>query len=181
MMKPTNIPLQPVSTPRAKVQVCVPMNRRLAASFWLAAMVALLAIPQARAVELDCLVKPEMYVELSSSVNSVIEKILVESGDSVKKGQPLVKLESSVERARLKLARLSAKSVSEIKQRKQQLLYAKGYLQRMKDLLKKNSISEYENDKAATEVALAQIELDKANEKWTVDRRILSWPKSNLP
>ena len=76
---------------------------------------------QPRAAELDCLVKPEMYVELSSPVDSVLEEFLVKTGDTVVKGQPLVQLESSVEKARVKLAGLHARSASDVENRRVQL------------------------------------------------------------
>ncbi len=133
---------------------------------WMLLMLALVfGISAPRAAELDCLVKPEMYVDLSSPVDSVLEEILVETGDTVAKGQPLVRLEASVEKAKVKLARLQARSNSDIKNREEQLRYAKQYAKRMQDLLQQNSVSQYEKDKAETEVALAQIELDKAKEK----------------
>ncbi len=119
----------------------------------------------ARGAELDCLVKPQVYVELSSPVDSVLEEILVQTGDIVERGQPLAQLEASVERARVKLARLQAKSDSDVQNRREQLRYAKRYLKRMVELLEQNSVSQYEKDKAETEVALAQIELNKAREK----------------
>lgn len=148
--------------------------------FCLLLLVVLIASPRARAAELDCLVKPEMYVELSSPVDSVIEKIMVDTGDTIARGQPLAQLEASVERAKVKLARLQAKSLSEIKNRKEQLRYAKRYYKRMADLLEKNSISEYEKDKAETEVTLAQIELSKANEKWRIAQVNLELAQTQL-
>ena len=109
----------------------------LSCLLWLA---VLMASPRARAAELDCLVKPEMYVELSSPVDSVMEQVLVDTGDTVTRGQPLVQLEASVERAKVKLAKLQAKSVSDIKNRKEQLRYAKQYHARMANLLSQNSV-----------------------------------------
>ena len=44
-------------------------------------VVVLLLSPSTQAAQLDCLVKPEMYVELSSPVDSVLETILVDTGD----------------------------------------------------------------------------------------------------
>jgi len=126
---------------------------------------ALLLSPSARSAQLDCLVKPEMYVELSSPVDSVLETILVDTGDYVTSGQTVATLESSIEKARVKLARLHANSVSGINNRKVQLQYAQRYDQRMADLFSKNSVSQYERDKAETEVLLAEIELKKANEE----------------
>ena len=79
----------------------------------------------AGAAELDCLVKPEMYVEVSSPVVSVLEEILVDTGDVVEQGQPLAKLEASVEKARVKMAQLQVDHVSDIENRKVQLQYKK--------------------------------------------------------
>ena len=135
---------------------------------------------RAEAAELDCLVKPEMYVELSSPVDSVLEKILVETGDTVAKGQPLVQLEASVEKAKVRLARLQAKSSSDVENRREQLRYAKQYYKRMQDLLAQNSVSQYEKDKAETEVALARIELNKAKEKQRIAQVNLELAQSQL-
>ncbi len=93
------------------------LGRFLVVVFCLLWLIVLFATQKARAAELDCLVKPEMYVELSSPVDSVMEEILVETGDTVTRGQPLAKLEASVEKAKLELARLNAKSLSEIENR----------------------------------------------------------------
>lgn len=132
------------------------------------------------AAELDCLVKPEMYVELSSPVDSVLEEFLVETGDTVSKGQPLVRLEASVEKARVKLARLHARSASDVQNRKVQLKYAKRYAKRMNDLFAQNSVSQFEKDKAETEVELAQIELDKAIEQTNIARVNLELAQTQL-
>jgi len=147
---------------------------------WLLFIILLIASSRTRAAELDCLVKPEMYVELSSPVDSIVEKMLVDTGDTVTRGQPLAQLEASVERARVKLARLQAKSVSDIKNRKEQLRYAKQYHSRMANLLSQNSVSQYETDKAETEVAIAQIELNKANEKWRIAQLNLELAQTQL-
>ena len=156
------------------------LGKFLVIVFCLAWLIVLFTTTKAHAAELDCLVKPEMYVELSSPVESVIEEILVETGDVVTRGQPLARLESAVEEANLKLAQLNAKSVSDIENRKEQLRYAKRFLKRMTDLLDKNSVSRYEKDKAATEVALAEIELRKANEKWKIAQLNLELAQTQL-
>jgi len=114
--------------------------------------------------ELDCLVRPEMYIDLSSSVDSTMTGLLVKTGDVIKKNQPLVQLESSVEKAKVKLAELQAASFSEIENRKIQLKYANRNNQRLQSLYDRKSISLFEKDKAETEVALARIELTKARE-----------------
>ena len=120
--------------------------------------------------ELDCLVRPEMYIDLSSSVDSTMTALLVKTGDTIKKNQPLVQLEFSVEEAKVKLAELQAASFSEIENRKVQLKYANRNNQRLQSLYDKKSISLFEKDKAETEVALARIELSKARENKQIAR-----------
>jgi RND family efflux transporter MFP subunit len=150
-------------------------------SAWLlAAVLGIAGAPAAADAELDCLVKPEMYVEVSSPVISVLEEMLVETGDVVEKGQPLARLEASVEMARVKLAQLQADSTSEIENRKEQYRYAKQYYRRMQELLAQNSVSQYETDKAQTELALAQIELNRARENRRIAQVNLELARSQL-
>ena len=115
--------------------------------------------------ELDCMVKPEMYVELSSPVDGILERLIVDKGARIKKGQALAQMEASIEIAKVKLAKLEAASFSEIKNRQIQLKFAKRNEKRVAGLHKKNSVSQIEKDKAETEVALARVELQKATEK----------------
>lgn len=130
--------------------------------------------------ELDCLVRPEMYIELSSPVDTTLKALFVKTGDSIKKGQPLVQLENSVEIAKLELAKKQAESWSEIENRRVQLKFAKRNLKRMQDLYKKNSVSLFENDKADTEVSLAEIELIRAKEKKRLAELSLKQAESEL-
>jgi RND family efflux transporter MFP subunit len=130
--------------------------------------------------ELDCLVKPEMYVELSSAIDAIIDQMLVDTGDYIVKGQPLVRLESSVERARVRLAKIQAASKTEIKSREIQLLYAQRNKKRINELYDKHSVSQFENDKSETEVALAEIELIKAKENRQLANLNLNVAQSQL-
>jgi RND family efflux transporter MFP subunit len=132
------------------------------------------------AAELDCLVKPEMYVEVSSPVVSTLEVILVDTGDVVTRGQPLARLEASVERARVKMAELQVKHVSDIENRKVQVQYKKLNLDRMLELREKNSIPQFEVDKAKTEHELALLELSKAREIRIMARANLEMERSQL-
>ena len=120
--------------------------------------------------ELDCLVKPEMYIELSSPVDTTMKEMLVKPGDIIEIGQPLVQLESSVERAKVKLARQKVASTSEIGRLKVQLRYAKLNNKRMIELFAKKSVSQFEKDKSDTEVALAEFDLAKAKDKRKIAR-----------
>ncbi len=130
--------------------------------------------------ELDCLVRPEMYIELSSPVDTTLKEMYVSAGDSINKGQPLVRLEDAVEYAKVELHKRQAESWSEIENRRVQLKYAKRNLQRMEDLFKKNSVSQFEKDKAETEVSLAEIELIRAKEKRNLANLSLEQAKAEL-
>jgi len=132
------------------------------------------------AAELDCLVKPQMYVEVSSPVVSVLEEILVETGDVVARGQPLARLEASVERARVKMAELQVAHTSDIENRKVQVQFKKLNHERMQELREKNSVPQFEADKAKTEYALAMLELARARENRIMARANLEMERSQL-
>lgn len=147
---------------------------------WLAMIWACLFVGQTYAAELDCLVKPEMYVEVSSPVVSVLEQVLVETGDVVAKGQPLAKLEASVEKARVKMAELQVNHTSDIDNRKEQLKYKRLNHERMQELRQKKSVPQYEADKAQTEYELAKLEVAKARELRIMARANLDMERSQL-
>jgi RND family efflux transporter MFP subunit len=147
---------------------------------WPGIVFACLLVGQVSAAELDCLVKPEMYVEVSSPVVSVLEEILVETGDVVVKGQPLAKLEASVEMARVKMAELQVEQISDIENRKVQLNYKKQNLERMLELRRQKSVPQFEADKAQTEYALAELEVAKARELRIMARANLEMERSQL-
>jgi RND family efflux transporter MFP subunit len=147
---------------------------------WLVMICACLYVGQTSAAELDCLVKPEMYVEVSSPVISVLEEVLVETGDVVVKGQPLARLEASVERARVKMAELQVKHISDIENRMAQFQYKKLNHERMQELREKKSVPQFEVDKAQTEYQLAVLEVAKAYEQRSMARANLEVERSQL-
>ncbi len=112
--------------------------------------------------ELDCLVKPEMYVDLSSPVDGVLETILVNKSDIIKKGQILGYLESSVEQAKVELAQYQADIYNPIRTQKIRLEFAKRHSQRIGNLHRKKAVSFKDKDEADTEVAIAEADLLQA-------------------
>jgi RND family efflux transporter MFP subunit len=128
------------------------------------AALSLMQMTDAEAAELDCMVKPEMYIELSSPVAGVLENVFVTKGDRVAKGQAVAQLEASVEIARVNQAKSDAANNSELHNRKVQLAFARRTKERYQGLSQKSAVSQYDKDKADTEVRLAEIELRKAAE-----------------
>jgi RND family efflux transporter MFP subunit len=135
---------------------------------------------RAHAAELECLIKPETYVEVSSAVDSILEEVLVVPGDRIEKGQPIAKLEASVERAKVRLAKLQAEFTSDIDNRKEHLRFKKLSYERMQQLVADNSVPQYEEDKARTEYILAQTELEKARENQRMASTSLDLARSQL-
>lgn len=131
-------------------------------------------------ITLDCMILPEMYIELSSPVDGVLAELQVSKGDSIKRGQVLAKLEASVESARVALAEVEAKSLSEINHRKTQLDFAVRNRGRIESLAKANSTSKQEKDKADTEAILGQIEYERAMERAKVSQLNLNLARAQL-
>jgi RND family efflux transporter MFP subunit len=103
-----------------------------------------------------------MYIELSSPVDGVLENVLVETTDSIRKGQVLAKLESSVETAQVNLAKQETLVDHLIQSKNIEWDYTERNKLRFKDLHMKESISMLEEDKAVTEAELAKVALSKA-------------------
>ena len=115
---------------------------------------------------LDCLVKPEMYIDISSPVNGVLDSVLVNKTDSITKGQVLAKLKATVESARVEVAQQEALMDTQVSAKKIKLSYASRKLKRIAGLYEEDASSAQEQDDATTEWAiaktdLAQIKLDK--------------------
>ena len=115
---------------------------------------------------LDCLVKPEMYIDISSPVDGVLDSVLVNKTDSIKKGQELAKLKATVESAKVEVAQQEALMDTQVSAKKIKLSYASRKLKRIAGLYEANASSAQEQDDATTELAiaktdLAQIKLDK--------------------
>ena len=64
---------------------------------------------QSYAVELDCLIEPFVVVTISSQEIGLLESVMVDRGDRVKKGQILAKLDSRLEAATNAVAHARAK------------------------------------------------------------------------
>ncbi len=114
--------------------------------------------------DLDCVIEPYMTVELSSSVQGVLEEVLVKRGDSVKKGQVLARLKSGVEQAGVNLAKARAESMTEIKVNSEKYELSKRTLKRVRELYQKKLVPSNEYDEASTSVVVGELEVLLATE-----------------
>ena len=137
-------------------------------TLWLTAGVALSgavvhALP-AHGATLDCLIEPYMVVSVAPAVEGLVERVEVERGDLVRKGQVLATLESSVERATVAVVRARAELDTPIKSGEVRLEYSKRKVESSEELLKQGGISIREVDEARAQRDLNEIALVEARE-----------------
>ena len=122
---------------------------------------------QAEAVEYsgyDCLIEPHSVVDVTTREEGVIEEIAIRRGDVIEKGQVLARLESSVEKVAVSIARARADMRSGVDSQKARVAYLKAQKGRIDTLFDKKAIPFHEKDKANTDLILARAELREARE-----------------
>ena len=132
----------------------------------------LLSAPQAGAAEdgdapraeYDCMIEARQSIAVRSPVEGVIESILVQRGDVVKKGALVATLSSGPERAALDMARSRATMQGEIKSAEARVDLTRKKWERAEELVKRNFVSENARDEAQAEYRLATEQLRQARE-----------------
>jgi len=114
--------------------------------------------------QFDCIIEARQMVEIRSPVEGLIEKIHVERGDAVKRGQVVVTLESGPERAALAVARSRAEQLGAVKAAEARLELARRKESRAEELSRQNFVSSNALEEARTERMLAESELKVARE-----------------
>jgi len=128
------------------------------------AVCAAFATGGASAADFDCVIDPRQVVEVRSPVEGLIEKISVDRGDFVTKGQVLVQLDAAVERASAALALKRAQLEGAVRSGESRVDYSSKKHGRQEELFKQNFISAQARDEAATERKLAESELKEAQD-----------------
>jgi membrane fusion protein, heavy metal efflux system len=129
---------------------------------------------------LDCMIQPHQVVQVGSASAGVIERILVDRGDSVKSGQPIVQLDASVERAALAVARERANQAGGVKAAAGSKQLAQRELERSKELFEQNFVSRNYLDKQHAEVQVAGGRSDEAIERRRLAARELALAVAQL-
>ena len=136
-----------------------------------AALTPAAAIAQAPAAGLDCMIQPHQIVQVGSPAAGVIERIAVERGDFVQRGQPIVQLNANVERAALAVARERAQQQGEVKAASGTQELARRELERANELYEQNFVSKTYLDKQRAEAQVAGGRTDSAHEKRKLSSR----------
>jgi RND family efflux transporter MFP subunit len=98
---------------------------------------------------LEGIIEAKETIDIGSQTPGIVEKILVERGDYVKKGQLLVRLQSSVEQAEVAL-------------KKARVDFIARKVARSQELIREKMISLNETDELETELLLSRLELNEA-------------------
>ena len=130
--------------------------------------------------EFEGLIEPFELVNIGSPVEGVVADVKVQRSSSVKKGEPLVVLDSSVENAVVERARVLAEVEGELKLQKERLEFAKRMQARVEELFNSDAISAEKNDAAAPDVTLARARLQKAKENRALAKLDLQRAKAML-
>lgn len=112
----------------------------------------------------QCLIEPYQKIELRSAVEALIETVHVERGSVVRKGQPLVQLNSGVEQAALAGARYRAIMEGQVRSSEARLNYARDKHRRRDELSRQNFTSAQDRDDAYAEMRVAEAELVEAKD-----------------
>jgi len=116
----------------------------------------------AETVEYDGLIEPYAVVDIGTPAEGIVDRVTVDRSSLVKKGQTLVVMESSVERAVLAKAKAMASFKSEIGLQKTQLAFAIRTADRFRKL---DAIASFDKDQAATEIIRVRHRLKQAQEQ----------------
>ena len=129
-----------------------------------------LATAGTSAASFECLIEPWQVVEIRSPVEGLIDKITVQRGDTIRKGQLLVELQSDAERSTVESARYRAQMKGRVSSARHRLDYASKKLQRSIMLNEQNYVATQVKDDAEAEKRLAESELQDAVENLELAR-----------
>lgn len=131
-------------------------------------------------LSLDCIIEPEMTIELSSPIDGVAREITVDKSARIKKGQALVMLEAGIEQSKVALARKRATMKEDIESARIEYHLARRKRARIIELFNKKSVPSFEKDEAETNASLAHVELKKARHQQELAQLELARAEADL-
>jgi len=130
--------------------------------------------------QIPCQVTASEILELASPVTGVVSEVHVDRGSWVKQGDPLLKLDDSVETTRVAYARSRYDSIGTIEARKERYRYEKRRVERNRDVMEANIISPQEADELRTALKVASLEVREAREQREVFKHELAMAEAEL-
>lgn len=135
---------------------------------------ALLAMPIQPALaageDLDCLMRPKATIEVGSPDEGIMDEVLVERGDLVRKGDVVARLDMRLEQLAVELAALRAAGDVDIRSAHEQLAYRDRELARVSELREREMASQRDYDQLEIERRLAELQIERAELEHEVAR-----------
>ena len=135
---------------------------RCLSSVPLAIALCLPAVSQA--TEFDCAIQPRQVLEIRSPLEGLVERINVDRGDVVHKGQELAVIDTSVERVLADSARQRAEMEGATQAGRSKVQLSGRKLSRAQELFRQAYVAEQVKDDAQNERQLAEAELQEASD-----------------
>jgi membrane fusion protein, heavy metal efflux system len=142
--------------------------------------IAFAATPAARSDILGCLLTPQAEVDVGSPVVGVLAKVLIDRGDSVKKGQLLAQLVDDVERATVKSSSQRFENKADVAAAKAAYEFAQKKANNADELLAQKFISQQAHDQAVAEAQVAAMRYAQTQEQRIVAREELAVANAQL-
>jgi RND family efflux transporter MFP subunit len=114
--------------------------------------------------DFDCMIEARQTIDIRTPVEGLIEKVAVERGEAVKRGQVIVTLESGPERAALAIAKSKSDQLGAVRAGEARVNLSRQKEMRAEELARQNFISPNALEEARTERMLAESELKVARE-----------------
>lgn len=111
----------------------------------------------------DCLIQPTQVLKLGTPIPGLLNEVLVDRGDHLKKGDVIARLESTVETASVALAKARAENQSSVEAARARLDFQARKADRMARLRKTDNVAVSTADEAETSARVAESELREAN------------------
>lgn len=114
----------------------------------------------------DCVMDPAQIIELSPNGAGVLDEVLVARGSHVEAGQPVARLDTSLEQAAVEILEARLESTAQIDAQRARLDFVNAQLERVQKLVDQNAqsavrLEELEYEHALAENQLAQAESDR--------------------
>lgn len=116
----------------------------------------------ATAGDFDCVIEPRQVLELRSPIEGLIERVNVDRGDFVKKGQELAVLDTAVDRAQAAIALQRSQMEGAVRSGESRVDFSSKKAHRAEELHRQSFVSAQVRDETATERRLAEAELRDA-------------------
>jgi len=134
----------------------------------------------APANEFDCLIEPFQTVEIRSPVVGLIEKIHVQRGAFIRRGELLVSLDSRVQKAAAEMARYKSTMEGPSQSAESRLSHAGSKLRRKTDLAEKHYASDQDREDAEAEQRIAAADLLASREGRELARHEYDYASAEL-